>query len=383
MSRRRLPALAAAALTFAFLATATAAETTVTCESHDDRRVHCPADTRGGVRLQTQLSRSPCDYGDTWGYDRRGVWVDGGCRATFAVDEPRYDDEGYGDGYDDGYDDDRFGYGSPGGVILLRCESHDGRNVHCPADTRGGVRLEHRLSRAACVYGESWGYDRHGIWVDDGCRAEFSVADGGDGWGGGPGDGPAGGYVVECSSRDGRRAYCRADTHRGVRLDEQLSRSRCVEGRTWGWDPGGIWVDDGCRGRFLVGRYGGRGDHGRGDDYGDDRHDDDDDTAAIVGGALILGAVAAAVVAETEDQRRDRRAEELCRAAVEDRLYRRGGDEVAVFDEATVDKEQRPIRVVTGGVRLERDGATLQTLRVRCRVNMETDEVEDVSLGEP
>ena len=37
-------------------------------------------------------------------------------------------------------------------------------------------------------------------------------------------------------------------------------RSRCVEGRTWGYHPDRIWVSGGCRAEFQVGR--GRNDGG-------------------------------------------------------------------------------------------------------------------------
>ena len=33
-------------------------------------------------------------------------------------------------------------------------------------------------------------------------------------------------------------------------LIEQLSRTPCIEGRSWGWEGNQIWVDQGCRGRF-------------------------------------------------------------------------------------------------------------------------------------
>lgn len=52
----------------------------------DDFDVHgCPADTYLGVRIVRQRSEAPCIYGRTWGYDQRGIWVDRGCRADFAV----------------------------------------------------------------------------------------------------------------------------------------------------------------------------------------------------------------------------------------------------------------------------------------------------------
>lgn len=57
----------------------------MTCSSDDGHRKYCDADTRGGVRLTRQISGSPCRQNDTWGFDRRGVWVDRGCRAEFQV----------------------------------------------------------------------------------------------------------------------------------------------------------------------------------------------------------------------------------------------------------------------------------------------------------
>src|SRR5262249_51845045 len=55
----------------------------------------------------------------------------------------------------------------------LYCASEDGRRHYCAADTRGGVRLSRQHSDAACIAGRTWGYDRRGIWVDRGCRADF------------------------------------------------------------------------------------------------------------------------------------------------------------------------------------------------------------------
>ena len=39
-----------------------------------------------------------------------------------------------------------------------------------------------------------------------------------------------------------------------VRLTRQISRNACILNRTWGYDSRGIWVSNGCRGEFLVGR---------------------------------------------------------------------------------------------------------------------------------
>jgi Protein of unknown function (DUF3011)/Ricin-type beta-trefoil lectin domain-like len=57
----------------------------ITCSSNDGRRNYCDTDTRGGVRMVRQISGSACERGRTWDYDRRGIWVDRGCRADFEL----------------------------------------------------------------------------------------------------------------------------------------------------------------------------------------------------------------------------------------------------------------------------------------------------------
>jgi len=57
----------------------------------------------------------------------------------------------------------------------IRCESKDNAYRHCSIDTHGYVRLERQLSKTKCRQGRNWDYDKRGIWVDDGCRAEFVV----------------------------------------------------------------------------------------------------------------------------------------------------------------------------------------------------------------
>ena len=58
---------------------------TVDCNSNDGYKHYCEVDTRNGVRLIKQKSGAECREGGTWGYDRRGIWVDRGCRADFEV----------------------------------------------------------------------------------------------------------------------------------------------------------------------------------------------------------------------------------------------------------------------------------------------------------
>ena len=66
------------------------------------------------------------------------------------------------------------GYGRGPGVV--RCESRDDRPRFCAVDGRiRDVRIERQLSRSRCDYGYSWGFQRNGIWVENGCRADFVV----------------------------------------------------------------------------------------------------------------------------------------------------------------------------------------------------------------
>ena len=146
----------------------------ILCESHNGQSRFCHADTRGGVRLRYQHSRSACIEGRSWGWDRRGVWVSRGCRAEFVLGG-----RGYGRG-DYGRDDyGRPGYGDPGygGYDrLIVCASIESRYKVCPLGRSArGIRFERQISRAHCQEGYSWGYRRDGVWVDHGCRAEFRV----------------------------------------------------------------------------------------------------------------------------------------------------------------------------------------------------------------
>jgi len=59
---------------------------TVTCSSTDYSYRHCDVPTWGrNVYVQRQISKTRCVRGDNWGVDWRGIWVDRGCNAQFAV----------------------------------------------------------------------------------------------------------------------------------------------------------------------------------------------------------------------------------------------------------------------------------------------------------
>lgn len=60
--------------------------------------------------------------------------------------------------------------------------------------------------------------------------------------------------TISCMSGDGdmEKHYCEADTRYGAHLLKETGTAKCVEGKTWGWDEGGIWVVMGCGGQFAL-----------------------------------------------------------------------------------------------------------------------------------
>ena len=218
----------------------------INCSSEDGHRHYCSTDTRGGVQMIKQRSDSPCVEGQTWGYDRQGIWVDRGCRADFSTGRGGYSNGGYG-----------------GDPQLVNCSSEDGHRHVCPINSNGRVRLEKQRSGSVCIEGRTWGYNDREIWVDRGCRGDFTVESHGrddhdwhrghdgdndrDHHGGGDAD-----QFINCSSEDGHRHYCAANTRGRVQMVKQRSGSECRQGYSWGYDRGGIWVDHGCRADFQI-----------------------------------------------------------------------------------------------------------------------------------
>ena len=242
----------------------------VRCESRDNRTERCAVGGGGDIRLVRQLSSNACVRGRNWGTDSRGIWVSGGCRAEFSVGGyGGYDDDRYGGG---GYDD-RYGggYGNDG-AGTFRCESTNNRTERCAS--AGRPEFIRQLSNTPCVRGQSWGTDSRGVWVSNGCRALFRTG------GYGNGDGNNGGYnnggynnggynnggynngsyggsdLIRCESNDNRSRSCNfTGNSRGeIRLLRQLSGKPCVENQTWGRSRNGVWVTQGCRAEFVIGR---------------------------------------------------------------------------------------------------------------------------------
>jgi hypothetical protein len=115
---------------------------------------------------------------------------------------------------------------------------------------------------------------------------------------------------IRCESRRNRYQYCRADTDNRVRIVRQLG-GRCSQGRSWGYDDDGVWVDRGCRAEFEVGRDGGGLSTG----------------AGVAIGAAIGAAVLGAVLASRGDDKSER-APDWMVGRFRGHTYRHGGAEI-------------------------------------------------------
>lgn len=63
--------------------------------------------------------------------------------------------------------------------------------------------------------------------------------------------GPVPGRAIRCESVSNRYTECASGFTHPPQLLRQLSRTACVEGRTWGHRPGMVWVSGGCRAEFA------------------------------------------------------------------------------------------------------------------------------------
>jgi len=203
---------------------------TIECTSRDNRYQECPSNLRF-PRLIEQLSSAACIEGQSWGTRGGLIWVNRGCRARFVE-------------------------GTPPVVVrgrTIECSSRGQRREECPTQSRWPMRLQRQLSSSSCVEGVSWGNGRGFLWVSRGCRGLFEEAVGGGFPGAGfPGSGVGGNVQLTCESTGGLR-ICPWDTRAGrPQLLREYSRGYCVQGRTWGVDQRGLWVNGGCAALFGI-----------------------------------------------------------------------------------------------------------------------------------
>ncbi len=140
----------------------------------------------------------------------------------------------------------------------VRCESTGSRRTFCRVNTQGRVRVARQLSQRRCIQGRNWSYTSSGIWVTNGCRADFVVdqryrsrsAD------------PVvrddhyldqSGRVIHCESSASGRRYC-GEGHRRYTMSGNRDPN-CIEGQTWGRDNRGVWVSGDCNADFNESPY--------------------------------------------------------------------------------------------------------------------------------
>ncbi|MEL1265885.1 DUF3011 domain-containing protein [Pseudoxanthomonas putridarboris] len=265
---------------------------TVVCESVRHRRQECPATFAGKPVLVERLSKGACTEGRTWGAGRNGVWVSEGCKARFSDSQagtallPCVSRDGLHEcrtGFQDPVALARHtslvecvegvNWGQRPGLVWvsagcsadfirvsgaarpidrpvaptsysITCASDDGHRKECHWTSRKARPvLVQQISEVPCEYGRTFGYLPASVWVDKGCRARFGVE-----------AGAAPEHNAWCASHeDGtERNWCAWPPHRGTpHLAHEFSRTKCVEGRTWGYVAAqGIWVSGQCVARF-------------------------------------------------------------------------------------------------------------------------------------
>ena len=144
------------------------------------------------------------------------------------------------------------------------CESQGGSYKYCTTGTTGEVYLRRQLSRTRCQAYDTWGADGDGsgIWVRDGCRAEFTVRERRDWgrWRNRDRDRDDDRYDdrnqvsrVRCESKNWGYRFCSIPGGaRRARVVRQISGTRCDQGNNWDLERRGIWVDRGCAAEFEV-----------------------------------------------------------------------------------------------------------------------------------
>lgn len=106
-----------------------------------------------------------------------------------------------------------------------------------PQDTAGSAR-SHPLSPKTCA-----------LWIAPLAFLVLPVAFAQSHRVGAPPQRPTG--LLICESTGNRVKKCRIAAAR-ITLQKQLSKSACIEGKTWGSGKGEVWVSNGCRARFSV-----------------------------------------------------------------------------------------------------------------------------------
>ena len=222
--------IAAIALVALGLLPGAAAAQEIRCQSRNFQYQFCSAP--GEVvraSLARQESQAACLQGRTWGWSSNGVWVSNGCTGRFRVETfspvppPR-----------------------PGGD-RMSCDSRNFQYEFCHVPARVySAELTRQKSQTACIIGRTWGWREDGVWVNNGCQAEFRVQ---TSFRPTPPHGPG---ITTCESHGFRYTFCGTGPLVGAQLVERRSKAPCVKDSSWGWTRDGVWVDNGCSATFRL-----------------------------------------------------------------------------------------------------------------------------------
>ena len=229
---------------------------TVTCHSNSKEFQRCNVHRWEDVELIKQSSRTPCVRGKNWDRDGEWMWVSGGCRGEFA--EVRR-------GYRAGYGPASRGQAFVREDYAVSCASKNNQFKRCNVGPWGDAVLVQQESGTPCIRGQNWDLDGVTIWVSEGCRGSFAevrhevrpvqrnVHRRGDRRGAAV-DPWNREIRFQCASTDRKYQFCSVDVGRrgSVEMESQQSRAECVREQSWGWNRAGIWVDKGCRAKFVV-----------------------------------------------------------------------------------------------------------------------------------
>jgi hypothetical protein len=180
----------------------------------------------------------------------------------------------------------------PAPAAEIACASQPLGYTYCRTDTSGGVRLVQQISGYPCNQDNTWGHDKAGIWVSNGCAARFRVgsmappaqdarkeaqAAGAENLArdlanqgpqprqrnlAPPPAAPSGGRalmggmaqpaIVVCESKQYALKQCPVRVRTNVEMRRKLGQAECRHNVTWGYDFSQIWVTNGCRAEFAV-----------------------------------------------------------------------------------------------------------------------------------
>lgn len=137
------------------------------------------------------------------------------------------------------------------------CESWQSSYAECWGNGQiiSNIWVKQQYSNRPCIYGQSFGLLNNKIWVNNGCRAEFTIEYRYQ---------PPVAYTwITCESRNYNYTTC--DTIGSqlveVSLEQQLSNSQCIKNQSFGIVNNQVWVSNGCRGYFKVAYYGSASDY--------------------------------------------------------------------------------------------------------------------------